>query len=51
MVMLSYQGYRSWLVNNNYVASSVDNFEVVLYNGVTVVIEVEPEIIKLELKK
>lgn len=48
MVCVEYQGFKSWSVGQNYVASAVDNFYAVVYNNVVSVIDEEAEIIKLE---
>lgn len=47
MVCVDYQGFKSWSVGQNYIASAVDNFCAVLYNGGVVMINEDPEIISL----
>lgn len=48
MVCVDYQGFKSWAVGQDYIASAIDNFYAVLYNGGVVMINEDLEIIRLE---
>jgi hypothetical protein len=51
MIFVDYHGFKSWTVNQNYTASTVDNFQAIVYNGVAVVTNSEPQVIKLERRR
>lgn len=47
MVCINYSGFHFRLLDNGYVATSLDKFEAVVYNGEVTVIFDSPEIIQL----